>query len=527
MSSPADLVLTNAEVHTLAAPPGGHAAHVADAAAHDEVFEDGGVAVRDGRIVRVGPSYEVEFLRGAATDVVDCGGRVLLPGFVDAHTHLEVAGRRLVHADLGGADSRADTVARLRVEARESDGWVQGYGYDESEWGDSAYLRREELNEVSVSRPVVAFREDLHTASVNTVALDVLGLTADDPNVHTEAGRPTGLLTEGAVDVVSDAIEPDVQTTRERLLAARDHAHGLGLTGVHDMVRGGHAARIYRELDVADELGLRVRINYWTDHLAAAAEAGLVTNAGSQFVRTGAIKTFTDGAIGGRTARVSKPFADGPTENHGEWVVTPEELREWVERATDAGFQFAAHAIGDVAVRETLAAYRETADPSTARHRVEHAEILDPGIVTDLAEMGVVASVQPNFHRWAGEGGLYESRLGERRTTGTNPLGALAEAGVPLAFGSDGMPMGPLYGVGQAVTAPTAGQRLSVTGSLAAYTRGAAYAGFDEERMGTLEPGKLADCVVLEESPWDVAGDAIADIGVWATVVDGRVVHRA
>lgn len=526
MTRPADLLLTNAEVHTLAAPSDGHAALVADAEVHDEVFDDGAVAVRDGRIVRVGPSYEVEFLEGAATEVVDCGGRVLLPGFVDAHTHLEVAGRRLVHADLGGADSRADAVARLKVEARDSEGWVQGYGYDESEWGDSEYLRREELDEVSVSRPVVAFREDLHTASVNGAVLEVLDLSPEHPNVHTEDGRATGVVTEAAVDRVNEAIASDVRTTRERLLAARDHAHELGITGVHDMVRGGHAARVYRELDLADELDLRVRINYWTDHLDAATEAGLVTNAGSEFVRTGAIKTFTDGAIGGRTARVSKPYSDGPEESHGEWVVTPAELREWVARAEAAGFQFTAHAIGDVAVRETLEVYRETETPDEARHRVEHAEILDPGIVAGFAETGVVASVQPNFHRWAREGGLYESRLGERRTTGTNPLGALAEAGVPLAFGSDGMPMGPLYGVGQSVTAPTAGQRLSVTEALAAYTRGAAYAGFDEERMGTIETGKLADCVVLEESPWDVAGEAIADVDVWATLVDGDVVHR-
>jgi len=527
MTRPADLVLTNAEVHTLTAPPDGHAALVADAEVHDEVFDDGAVAVRDGRIVKVGSAYEVEFLRGADTDVIDCEGRVLLPGFVDAHTHLEVAGRRLVHADLGGADSRADAVARLRVEARESEGWVQGYGYDESEWGETTYLRREELDEVSESRPVVAFREDLHTASVNSHALALLDLDAEDPNVHTEDGRPTGILTEGAVDVVNDVVAPNVSTTRQRLVAARDHAHELGVTGVHDMVRGGHVARVYRELDRADELDLRVRINYWTDHLDAAREAGLVTNAGSQFVRVGALKTFTDGSIGSRTAKVSKPYADDEHgDEHGEWVVPPEELREWVADAEAAGFQFTAHAIGDVAVGETLTVYADTEDPGTARHRIEHAELLDEALVRRFAESGVVASVQPNFHKWAREGGLYESRLGERRTRGTNPLGALADAGVPLAFGSDTMPLGPLFGVEQAVTAPAAGQRLPVTDALAAYTRGAAYAGFDEARVGTVEPGKLADLVVLAASPWEVSPDTIADIDVWRTVVDGRVVHE-
>ena len=530
MTRPADLLLTNAEVHTLAAPPDGHAALVADAEAHDDIYQDGAVAVRDGRIVRVGDSYEVGFLEGTTTEVLDCGGRVLLPGFVDAHTHVEVAGRRLVHADLGGADSRADAVARLKAEAERSEGWIQGYGYDESEWGDTEYLRRDELDEVAVSRPVVAFREDLHTASVNTVALDLLDLTPDHPNVQTADGDPTGVLTESAVDTVSEAIAPDVATTRERVRAARDHAHALGVTAVHDMVRGGHAARVYRELDRAGELDLRVRINYWTDHLDAASEAGLVSNAGSEFVRTGAIKTFTDGAIGARTAKVSEPYEDAPEDGpdpHGEWVVTPDELREWVGRAADAGFQFTAHAIGDVAVRETLDAYERTDDPGEARHRVEHAEILDTGLIGRFAERGVVASVQPNFHKWAREGGLYESRLGVERTRETNPLGALAAAGVPLAFGSDTMPLGPLFGIEQAVTAPAPDQRLSVTEALAAYTRGAAYAGFDEDRMGTVEAGKLADLVVLEESPWAVSGDELADVDVWTTVVDGHVVYGA
>jgi predicted amidohydrolase YtcJ len=527
MTQPADLLLTNATVHTLAAPPASHAGIVGNAAAFDVVYDDGGVAIRDGRIVRVGASYEVDFLNGTTTQVIDCDGRVLLPGFVDAHTHMEVAGRRLVHAELAGASSRTEVLGRLETEAETSSGWIQGYGYDESEWGDSEQLTRTELDTVSESRPVVAFREDLHTASINGVALAVLGLSAGDSNVHEENGRATGVVTEGAVNRVNEAIAPDTATTRKRLIAARDHAHQLGITGVHDMVRGGHAAKVYRQLDLESALELRVRINYWTDHLEAAGEVGLQTNAGSEFVRTGAIKSFTDGAIGSRTARLSQPYDDGPDGNHGEWVVDPEKLREWVERATDAGFQCTAHAIGDSAVRETLETYASTDDPGVSRHRIEHLEVLDKALIERFATVGVVASVQPNFHKWAHAGGLYEARLGEQRAEKTSPLGRLVESEIPLAFGSDGMPMGPLYGVEQAVTAPSVHQRLSVTEALAAYTRGAAYAGFDESRMGTLEPGKLADCVVLEQSPWDVAKDAIADIGVWATVVDGRVVHRA
>ncbi|CDK38534.1 amidohydrolase [Halorubrum sp. AJ67] len=204
---------------------------------------------------------------------------------------------------------------------------------------------------------------------------------------------------------------------------------------------------------------------------------------------------------------------------------TPEELRETVAAATDAGFQFTAHAIGDEAIAAVLDAYEEASetDPGEARHRIEHVELADDEAIERLAETGVVASVQPNFLKWAGEGGLYEERLGPERTAETNRYREMLDAGVRLAFGSDGMPMDPLVGVHHAVNAPAEPQRLAVTEALRAYTSGAAYAGFDEDRLGTIEPGKRADFVALDASPWE-RSDAIDDIDVGLTVVDGEVV---
>ncbi|WP_224268183.1 amidohydrolase [Haloprofundus salinisoli] len=519
MTEAADLLLVNAEVHSLVGADG---AAAGDA---DEVYE--ALAVRDGELVRLGSTYDVEFLAGAETEVVDLDGRVVLPGFVDAHVHLSMTGRYLVHANLSGASGPAEAVDRLRERAAEAgsegggDDWIQGYGYDESTWSESRYLTREDLDAVSDSRPVVAFREDMHVASLNSVALDRCRGRMPDGDVHTEGGDPTGVVVEEAVDPVFEAVEPDAAEMRELLDAAQRRANELGVTGVHDMVRRSHAPQMYREMDLAAELSLRVRINYWADHLDALCETGLRTNHGSEMVRTGAIKSYTDGSFGGRTAKLSEPYSDDESAT-GQWVVDPEELGDIVARADDAGFQVTAHAIGDEAIDAVLDAYAATENPGAMRHRVEHVELASDEAIERFGEMGVVASVQPNFLKWAGEGGLYDARLGDRRTE-TNRYPALLDAGAPLAFGSDCMPLDPLLGVHWAVNAPAESQRLSVTEALRAYTLGAAYAGFDEERLGSVEVGKRADLTVLDGSPWE-RSEAIRELGVAMTVVDGDVV---
>ena len=508
MSEAADLVVTNAEIHPL------------DGA--DETHE--AMAVRDGAVVRLGTAYDVSFLEGVGTTTLDAGGRVVLPGFVDAHTHLLTLGASLVHADLSAAESPAEAVELLRERADELDDgeWVLGYGYDESTWDESRYLTRDDLAGVSALSPVVAFREDMHVASVNDVVLNRLLHAMPDADVVTEGGEPTGVLVEGAVDPVYDIVEPDAAEARDLLAAAQRHANERGVTGVHDMVRQSTAPGTYRAMDLDGDLTLRVRLNYWADRLASLIDAGLRTNHGSGMVRVGAIKSFTDGSIGGRTAKLSSPYADDRGET-GRWVLDPDGIDALVSRADDAGFQVAFHAIGDAAVDAVLDAYAGTDAPGAARHRIEHCELASDEAIERIADLGVVASVQPNFHKWGREGGLYDARLGDRRTD-ANRFGAYGAAGVPLAFGSDCMPIDPLFGVHQAVNAPTDEQSVGVTEALRAYTFGAAYAGFDEERLGTLEPGKRADFVLLDGSPWERPGD-IAGIDVALTAVDGDVVY--
>ncbi|WP_122088876.1 amidohydrolase [Halalkalicoccus subterraneus] len=501
MTEAADLLVRNAEIHTLADPDTTHEA----------------LAVRDGRIVRIGKTYEIDFLEGVETRTIDCEGRVVLPGFIDAHTHMETLGRYLVYTDLSGASGPDDCVERLRA-TDDGEEWVLGFGYDESAWNDADSLTSEDLDRVSETRPVAAFREDMHVASINSTARDRYEDEMPESDVRGE-----GVIVEEAVDTIYEAIAPDPEETRQLLTAAQGFANARGVTGVHDMVRNSHAPRTYRELDDEDELSLRVRINYWSDHLEAVSEAGLRTNHGSERMQTGAIKTYTDGSFGGRTAKLSEPYTEGGT---GQWVVSPDELRDLVEQASDDGFQLSAHAIGDEAIETALDAFEATDDPDAARHRVEHAELLSDHQIDRFADSGIVASVQPNFLKWAGENGLYADRLGDERRERTNRYRDLLDAGANLAFGSDCMPLDPLLGVHHAVNASVEGQRLSVTEALRAYTAGAAYAGFDEGRLGTVEAGKLADLVVLSESPW-TSPESIREIDVTRTLVGGAVVHDA
>jgi hypothetical protein len=509
MTSPADVVLTNGRVHTLA-PTG------------DETYE--AVAVRDGEVVRVASAYDVDFLVGAETDVIDLDGRVVLPGFVDAHTHMEQLGQYQVHADLSAAESLADAQDRLRARAGETDDWVVGFGYDESEWADAEdYPTRADLDAVSEDRPVVAVRVDMHTASVNSVALDALRDELPVEDVETVGGEPTGVVVEDAAEVVWDVVEPDRGETRELLLAAQSYAHEHGVTAVHDMVRNSHAPRVYRDLDYEGELALRVRLNYWSDHLDAVVETGLRPNHGSDFVEVGAIKTFTDGSMGSRTARLFESYADG--EGRGQWVVDPDDLRELVSRADAHDLQVTAHAIGDEAVEVVLDAFATVEDPAGARHRVEHAEVLTDEQVERFGELGVIASCQPNFLQWAQPGGLYDQRVGVDRRRRCDRFRDLLDAGSRLAFSSDVMPMDPMLGVHLTVNAPVDGQQLSVTEALRAYTHGGAYAGFAEDRMGTVAVGSVADFVVLEDDPWAVDPGDLRDVEVAMTVVDGDVVY--
>lgn len=506
----ADVALVNAAVHTLrdSDPDGSSDAEC--------------VVIRDGEILHVGSNNTVNSHADSTTEVIDVEGRPIVPGFIDAHTHLESTGEYLVYADLSVASTRSEALDILATDLSEDREWVIGVGFDETAWPDGHMLTRSDLDGISSDRPVVAFRVDLHTAALNTAAFQRLEVDFPDTCIKRNDGDVTGVVVEDAVTVVRDEIAPNVEQTRDLVKAARDDALSKGVTCVHEMVRDSYAPRIYRELDIAGELNLRVRLNYWRHHLDAILESGLISNHGSAFVRVGGVKSFTDGTTAGRTAKLFEPYADG--EGSGQWVVGPGRLREIVTRVDGEGLQLTLHAIGDEAIEETLSTLETTADPGGSRHRIEHVVLATDDQIERLAEAQIVASVQPNLLRWGEDGGLFDRRLGEERSRQCKRYRRLLDAGVPLAFGSDSMPLGPLLGIHQTVNARYPSQRLSVGEALRAYTYGSAYAGFDEARLGTIEVGKKADLVVLSNSPWRMP-DAIDEIEVTMTMVDGEVVY--
>ncbi|MDQ7820563.1 MAG: amidohydrolase [Armatimonadota bacterium] len=507
------------------------------------------LAVRDGRIVAVGASAELaRAWAGAAR--VDLGGRTVLPGFVDSHIHLAGYGFSLTRVDLRAARTPAEAVAQVAaVVARHPPGeWVLGRGWDKNVWPDGRLPTRADLDPVSPRHPVALGSKDGHLLWVNSLALRLAGVDRRSPDppggeiVRDHAGEPTGVLKERATDLVWRIIPPPDEQAVERAIAQAVAAlHERGIVGVHamagtDPADGELTLRACRRLADAGRLRLRVWVALPLSVLDEAAETGLRTGVGDDWVRVGPVKIFADGTLGSQTASMLEPF-DGQPDNTGIAVLDREELIDALGRAVEAGWWCAVHAIGDRAVRWTLDACEAHHDASRrrgARHRIEHAQLVHPDDVPRLAALGVVASMQPVHCPSDRE---VAERYWGRRCRWAYPWRSLREAGVVLAFGSDAPvePPGVLEGLHAAVTRRRPGapaeaawhpeQALTLEEAVRAYTLGAAHATGEDRTRGALGPGRAADCVVLSDDPFAGTPDDLLRIRVVATVVAGEVVY--
>lgn len=499
------------------------------------------VVCEKGRIVAVGTNEEVLKLRGPSTRVIDAGGRLVLPGFNDAHVHFLSGGFQLSSVDLRDAATPEEFARRIAAfAARQPAGrWIQGGDWDHELWAGAPLPARSMIDSATPRHPVFVNRLDGHMALANSVALKLAGITraTKDPDggliVRDEAGEPTGVLKDAAMNLVYRVIPP--ASFEEKLASARAasrHAASVGVTSVQD-VSAGLDLSVYRELRRRGELLTRIY------GAAPLMEWEKASRGGDEWLRWGALKGFADGSLGSTTALFFDGYADAPGSRglpSDEMFPEGAMLRR-IQGADRAGLQLFIHAIGDRANATILNYYDEVAranGPRDRRWRIEHAQHLRPADIARFRALGVVASMQP-YHA-ADDGRWAEKRIGAERAQYTYAFRSLLDAGATLAFGSDWTvaPLNPLLGIDAAVTRRTIDgknpggwvprQKITVKEAVRAYTQGSAYAEFQEKEKGSIEKGKLADLVMLSEDIY--ASREIGRARVVKTIAGGRVVYE-
>lgn len=498
----------------------------------------------EGRILALGTAVEIRG-RFPAAQVIGVGGRTVVPGLIDAHGHLLNLGHALLRADLVGARSKAEVVERLRAHAADlpADAWLLGRGWDQTLWPGGEFPTAADLDAHFPNRPVWLERIDGHAAWGNSAALAkaTRALEGDwQPDggriLRDAEGQPTGVFIDAAENLISAAIPaPGEEEHSIALEKALEQAVSLGLTGVHDAGVSLKQLALYRRF--ADAGRLPLRIFAMADGDAAALDALCAMGryrhpSGRLQMRT--VKLYIDGALGSRGAALIEDYSDEPG-NRGLLFAEPPAFERVLAKARECGVQVAAHAIGDRGNRLVLDAMQRVLGPaakSDHRWRIEHAQVVNLDDLPRFAGLGVIASMQPTHAtsdmRWA------KDRLGAERLAGAYAWRRFEDSGARLALGSD-FPVesaDPLLGLHAAATRqdargwPEGGwlaeQRLTTAEALRGFTLDAAYAGFAEADVGSLEPGKRADFTVLSESIDQLPPARILEARVEATYVDGK-----
>ncbi|HLN27966.1 MAG TPA: amidohydrolase [Gemmataceae bacterium] len=512
------------------------------------------IAIWRDRIVAVGPTEEVRTLAGKGTRIIDLQGRRVVPGFYDSHIHLLGSGQRLSQVALKDAADEAEFGRRLREFDRKlpRERWLLGGDWDHDRALSGQLPTAELIDKYVPNRPVFLRRYDGHMAVVNSRVLHMAGITAKTPDpaggvIYRKTGsrEPTGLLRDNAMSLVSGLIPASSETEiTEAVRAALVEASQAGVTSAQDMDGGSAGSRrtlfrLYQQLAHSGLLTLRIDLRWPLADWQQLAQLGAETGLGDDWVKIGGLKGFADGSLGSSTAKMFEPYLNEPGST-GIYVTPLNKMREYVLGADRAGLSVAVHAIGDRANAEMLDIFAEAIKENGARDhrfRIEHAQHLRPQDVARFRQIGVIASMQP-FHviddgRWA------EGRIGPARCASSYAYRSLLDAGAKLAFGTDWSvaPLNPLLGIDAAVNRRPLDnkhsegwfpqQKITVAEALEAYTLTSAYAGFEEKDRGSLEPGKLADLVVLSRDILSEGErDHLAQCEVVMTVVGGRIVYK-
>jgi predicted amidohydrolase YtcJ len=531
----ADLIVTNAKVWTVdKANPTAQA-----------------VAVLGDRIVAVGVNADIEAWRGPVTKVIDAGGKLLLPGFNDAHVHFVSGGLQLDAVPLNDVTTPEEFARRIGERAKKTakGEWIVGGDWDETKWNPAKLPTKELIDAVTPNTPVFVYRYDGHLGLANSIALRMAGVTAktqDPPGgvlVRDAKGNPTGILKDAAMDSVYKVMPALSHEQRLRAVKrALAHAASLGVTSAQDMNPDYADVAVYSELLQLGELTTRLYVAPYITGVADQTKLGIRHAFGGPFLQMGAVKAYADGSLGSSTAYFFEPFLGQPN-NHGllsDEMHPVSLMRERMMKADAAGIQICTHAIGDQGISIILDLYADVVKAhgeADRRFRIEHAQHMAAKDFDRFAELHVIASVQP-YHA-IDDGRFAEGRIGHDRSSRTYAFRTFLDHGVPLAFGTDWdvAPLNPLLGLYAAVTRATLDgknpngwfpeQKLTVSEAVEAYTMGSAYAEFQEKEKGSITAGKLADMVLLSDDIFSIAPEKIRDVKVEDTILGGKVIWVA
>jgi hypothetical protein len=486
-----------------------------------------------------------EFHKAGITEVVDGGGRTLLPGFVDAHGHVMDLGFAAVHLDLTGTTSLADLQQRLRTyaAAHPNDAWLIGFGWNQESWPDKKFPTAADLDAIVPDRPVVLERVDSHAILVNSAAMRAAGVS---PATPAPAGGNiiNGLFVDTARELVDKAIPATSDAQRDEAFAkAQEILLGFGLTGAGSMSTTIDDWNTFRRAGDAGRMQVRLMVYLLDDFLPAGSDPFAVVPRPTDWMygdrlRAVGVKFFADGALGSRGAWLKRPYADKP-DTTGNRLHSDAELRANEDAAAARGFQIATHAIGDAANAQAIGNYEWLNGKygTNRRWRIEHAQIVDCADLPRVGRAGIIASMQPTHQ--TSDRQMAEKRLDPPRLKCAYAWQSMLKTGAKLAFGTD-FPVespNPFPGLSAAISRqdvngqPAGGwyteQRVTLEQALTAYTRGAAYADFAEDRIGALEPGKWADFVLVDRDPTTVNAQELARTQVLETWVAGKKVWSA
>ncbi len=511
----------------------------------DQTAQTAAILIDGARIVAVGEREALEALAHGRLEKQDMQGRTILPGLTDAHLHIEHYALSLAKINCE-TKTKEECLRRVaeRVKKTQPGEWVLGHGWNHNEWAEADRLpTAPELDAVSPNNPVYLTAKSLHAAWANTAALNLANITRQTPHpkdgiIERDAnGQATGALLESAMLLIESALpKPSLAEITRAIEAAQPILWKMGLTGFHDFDRRDSFMAL-QQLHAQGRLKLRVNKNIPLDHLPHAAELGLRTGFGDDWLWVGAVKVFMDGALGPHTAAMFQPYLD-EAENRGILNMDGEELFEHCRRAAESGLSVSVHAIGDRANHEALNAYQQLRKYETEkglphlRHRIEHVQVLHAQDAPRLAQLNVIASMQP-IH--ASSDMYAADRLWGERSALAYAWRTQLNYGAHLAFGSDA-PVespNPFWGLHTAVTrrrsdgSPSAEgwypeQKLTLTEALSAYTLGAAYAANAEQRLGKLAKNFLADLIVLEQDIYSIHPNDLLTMTASAVMINGE-----